>query len=72
MAFTRADWKDVSTAISTAGIILAGVGASLPDPYSKIIMGLSVGLTNGALVAYKHGHDVEPAAVVSNGTQATP
>lgn len=49
------DWKDVSTALSVTSVVLAGVGAALPDFYGKIVLAVSVGLANGAVLAFKHG-----------------
>lgn len=49
------DWKDASTALSISSVVLAGIGAGLPDYYGKIILAVSVGLANGAVLAFKHG-----------------
>ena len=49
------DCKDLSTALSISSVVIAGVGAALPDFYGKIILAISVGLANGAVIAFKHG-----------------
>lgn len=54
MELLKANWNDVSTSLSVGSVIIAGVGASLPDPYSKVALGVSVGLANAAVIAMKH------------------
>ena len=49
------DWKDVSTALSIGSVVIAGIGAVLPDMYGKVVLAVSVGLANGAVLAFKHG-----------------
>ncbi len=52
---SRANWKDVSTALSGGSIFLASFGAAFPDPWSKAVLAASVGMANAAVLAYKHG-----------------
>lgn len=54
MALLKVDWKDISTSLSITSVTIAGIGASLPDPYSKVALGISVGLANAAVIAMKH------------------
>ena len=50
----KPDWLDVGTGLTIASVVVASVGVSLPDLYSKIAIGLAVGLANAAAVANKH------------------
>ena len=53
MAALKINWTDVSTSLSITSVTIAGLGASLPDPYSKVALGISVGLANAAVIAMK-------------------
>lgn len=39
-------WYQFGKCCAVISIIMGSIGATLPDPYSKIVMGVSIGLGN--------------------------
>ena len=56
MMWQKSDWKDATTALSVASVIVAPTAVSLPPPFDKLILALSVGLANAAVLTSKHGN----------------
>ena len=59
------NWKDASTALSIASVLLAPLGVVLPNDYGKAVFAVSVGLANAAVIALKHGEAKENEVVVN-------